>query len=100
MTAKDTPAALLPCPFCGGAVAVEKVFASDQYESYGYWSIECTAHEAQTGLFCGVHADSEDEAIAAWNRRAPDEAGKPVFLPSSAKGNTSPDSNPQEVGKT
>jgi Lar family restriction alleviation protein len=61
---------LKPCPFCGAKVSIEHVTCSDEAETYGYWSIECAQHEAQTGLFCGVHADSEAEAIAAWNRRA------------------------------
>jgi hypothetical protein len=46
-------------------------------------------------------AEHTAKAIRAANTTATvSDDGKSVFLPSSAKRNTSPDSNPQEVGKT
>jgi Lar family restriction alleviation protein len=69
MTASDhTPAsasehldlvALLPCPFCGGEAQTD--FIND----IASHRIECFACDA-TGQIC----DSQEGAIAAWNRRA------------------------------
>ena len=59
-------ARLLPCPFCG-AMPTSK-WASPNVpgmEDCGYWGIDCGGCES-----AHVHADSEEEAIAAWNRRA------------------------------
>jgi Lar family restriction alleviation protein len=49
---------LLPCPFCGGDAQTDFI----EGESY---LIECYACRAETGI-----KDSEEDAIAAWNRRA------------------------------
>lgn len=49
---------LLPCPFCGGDAQTDFI----EGESY---LIECYACRAETGI-----KDSEEEAIAAWSRRA------------------------------
>ena len=62
--------ALLPCPFCAASPKVG--FHGD--EDGGYHYCECMACRRPEGLeaerFIGVHAESEAEAISAWNRRA------------------------------
>lgn len=55
-----TDAELLPCPFCGSADVRD-------YESgQGYTSAFCYACESE-----GAPAKTWDEAVQAWNRRAP-----------------------------
>ena len=60
----DNPEAMLPCPFCGKQPKSRwwgttcPVTAEDE----GYWGIDC--------CLCHSHADSQEEAAAAWNRRA------------------------------
>ena len=57
--------ALKPCPFCGARVATYR-------DEIGGWEIYC---DGEVG--CAGDGDSrystEAEAIAAWNRRAPDD---------------------------
>lgn len=62
---------LLPCPFCGEAPKSQLWGDEDE----GYYEIICE-HTAPFGVhvsavFAGVHADTEAEAVEAWNRRAP-----------------------------
>lgn len=58
----------LPCPFCGLEPRVGEHRGSDaDGESYGYSFIECQKHGSNQ--FVGVHADSHDECLAAWNKR-------------------------------
>lgn len=58
---------LLPCPFCG----YDKAFRSDAY-------VECCRCGAS-----GPDAHSEAEAIALWNKRAPN-IGRQVPMPPMA----------------
>lgn len=59
---------LLPCPFCGSAVGE----ASNVGEDEDNWFVGCM--EGDCGVNpCVFHPNSEAEAIAAWNRRAPSE---------------------------
>ena len=54
-------AELKPCPFCGGKdLQVVNVYGEDYY-------VDC-----QTCTTCGPSADTYEEAIEAWNRRAED----------------------------
>lgn len=53
---------LLPCPFCGRSV---QVIFNEMTSGKNYWDINCS-HNAHSVL---VIADSEIEAIAAWNTR-------------------------------
>ena len=68
--------ALLPCPWCGHAPTVR--FVGD--EDGGYHEVACYTPRVLDGdLFCGVHADTEELAISAWNRRlALDEARQTI----------------------
>lgn len=59
---------ILPCPFCGGEVKIEVLcpetegpFAGIGKDAYVY------CHPCDIGFMC----DTVEEAIAAWNRRAP-----------------------------
>ncbi len=63
-------AELKPCPFCGEGPTIRYVGDEDG----GYHEVACyTPHakDKDASLFCGVHASTEAEAIAAWNRRSP-----------------------------
>jgi len=64
-----TQDSLLPCPFCGGAAIQEDLQLAIGGEGEPYWLISCSD--------CGIPSSEgcdEREAIAAWNRRAPDAA--------------------------
>lgn len=51
---------LKPCPFCGGEAHLVYTIGR------GLWMAECGECEIETPI-----KDSESDAIAAWNRRAP-----------------------------
>ena len=56
---------LKPCPFCGGeAILVELTPTPYNDQLLTYYSVGC--------IDCGIgfYENTEDEAIAAWNRRA------------------------------
>jgi Lar family restriction alleviation protein len=65
----SNPTDLLNCPFCGGDAQTDFI----EGESY---LIECYACRAETGI-----KDSEEDAIAAWNRRAQSEGEAPQAVP-------------------
>jgi hypothetical protein len=57
---------LLPCPFCGGEAELSNVC--------GMYFVACRGCRANNSLKCCActYGDkTPDEAIAAWNRRAP-----------------------------
>lgn len=63
---------LLPCPFCGGEA--EAVLREPPY-SASDWTVQCTQCDAMQ--FAPLRAkDDKAAAIAAWNRRAPQEPPK------------------------
>jgi phage/plasmid primase-like uncharacterized protein len=56
------------CPFCG----LEPRHGYKGDDDGGYWFIECPQCSGGDGHpFCGVHADSGEQARAIWNRRPP-----------------------------
>ena len=59
---------LLPCPFCGNndKLRIYVPFAEDKETSV----VTCDQCNAEGPYFGGSDSQSEDEAIAAWNRRA------------------------------
>jgi Lar family restriction alleviation protein len=57
----DETVKLTPCPFCGAEVLRVLQMAGP---NSGYWYADCTECNAS------MQADSEEELIAAWNRRA------------------------------
>ena len=62
---------LKPCPFCGGSADVGEQFDPDG----AYYFVNCTECMASTDVLLGQQSGyTEAEAIAAWNRRAPDAA--------------------------
>lgn len=73
MTSPDTPSAeLLPCPFCGSPAALQV------YDDG--WIVGCSKKPTRDTAACPLfpactYAEAKDEAIAAWNRRAPHDAG-------------------------
>jgi len=74
---------LLPCPFCGGEATLT---TWPVYEAGRPYSPEAARkqHYAQC-LVCATQQgasshDSAEEAIAAWNRRAPEPEPKPLGL--------------------
>ena len=57
--------ALKPCPFCGGDGHITGCETSVlKHEDYVSWIVECEKCGAGT-----VEYDSEEKAVAAWNRR-------------------------------
>ena len=56
---------LLPCPFCGGGVEIDKVDEEHCRNVKIYSAVHCA--ECGQWFFKGM---SEEKAIAAWNRRA------------------------------
>lgn len=90
-TAESLASALKPCPFCGWeppADLSDVLYPTGTYrrveQRHGYahyvshnqsrkgdtqcWGMNCTA--CMGGCGASISADSEGEAIAAWNRRA------------------------------
>ena len=68
---------LKPCPFCGDTddIVVER---KDCYEcELDYYVVKCDGCGLQLGF--GLEFESEEEAIAAWNRRAQPE-NEPLTL--------------------
>ncbi len=63
MSTPNDPAALQPCPFCGGDKGVKlKDFSSDTDPLFNVFCYTCAAHGPATG--------TEGDCVAAWNRRA------------------------------
>lgn len=65
---------LKPCPFCGGDAKIQKDMRFPKNRDFGVWAYEAVCTNADCIIY---NADnqyflSEIEAIAAWNRRAPD----------------------------
>jgi Lar family restriction alleviation protein len=71
---EETDVPLLPCPFCGakeGDKSFPALFDSDESGPSFRWHVYCWE--------CGGQGDSKptaEEAIAAWNRRAPATRGE------------------------
>lgn len=61
----DTPAPLAPCPFCG---CDDIAIIEDRGDNYREWRCDCQNDEC-IGTTTGKL--TRDEAVAAWNRRAP-----------------------------
>lgn len=74
---------LLPCPFCGGEAKLKTARESDGQISYGSIYVACLDCRS-TGLsyttYYNVSSNPEEEAIAAWNRRA----GKDINVATNA----------------
>lgn len=69
---------LKPCPFCGGEAEIKIVWHSHGMDgSYKNHLIQCkncyARKEISADNFYGREAYTEQEAIAAWNRRAGEE---------------------------
>lgn len=56
---------LLPCPFCGSPAELEQVTEADDT----YWLVQCAGRACDAIPI--VHANSEEDAKARWNRRDP-----------------------------
>lgn len=69
---------LKPCPFCGGDATIQTYREHDGHETWQMWLVYCTTCYAEIKFhkeyFMGSEPTTEDEAIAAWNRRTNDEA--------------------------
>ena len=69
---------LKPCPFCGASAILREERESDGHESFSYYVVRCTGCKAHTNAFItgGFYGEqhTEQDAIAAWNRRTDDEA--------------------------
>ena len=66
---------LKPCPFCGKQVALidnchelEDCENFERCEATGYYAVVCDVNEGGCGA-SGGYARTEQEAVAAWNRR-------------------------------
>lgn len=77
----------LPCPFCGA----DPVIHEHRIEDEGYTACECPDF-GRTHI-AGVHADSAEEAVAGWNKRAAPaaERGEQINAKFDAKKDTAPD---------
>lgn len=63
---------LKPCPFCGseGVINHKKVLET--------WLVECSNGSCPASYMIGYDYDTEEEAIAAWNRRINEFNGIPL----------------------
>lgn len=83
----DTAVSAKPCPWCGKPPREIDLRETTDVtgEVIGYYAVECHACVTAPGgpsRFCGVHADSRDDAIRAWNMRAstkPSPSYAPVY---------------------
>lgn len=76
-----TTPTLLPCPFCGGPVTLERT--TDTYERLhgrrGWWGVKCR-NRLNLGGTCAIEqvpSASQSAAVERWNRRAAPEAAEP-----------------------
>lgn len=61
------------CPFCGKTDAVVVTTLDMTGEGFvhpDYFTVVCNVHEGGCGAECGGQYPTEEEAAAAWNRRA------------------------------
>lgn len=67
---------LEPCPFCGNKVDTQSFWygaaPGDEPRGYHVFCLECS----ETDALDGPRRDTLDEAIAAWNTRAPSAAAR------------------------
>lgn len=68
---------LLPCPFCGGPA---RTFQKYRDAKPLNWRVICDNEDPVRGELCAMAVfsdfDTEAEAIAAWNTRAPMQSGE------------------------
>ncbi len=62
---------ILPCPFCGGPAVLHQVEASPPEIPAPWWAIDCPQAN-DCSVWPTAFGDTTEEAIAAWNRRAPE----------------------------
>lgn len=67
---------LLDCPFCGQHP--KSYFMGD--DDGGYWAVYCGNCNGSETPFVGVHMDSEEAAIIAWNTRQHPEEGNAELM--------------------
>ena len=73
---------LLPCPFCGGEATLKTTRKSDgqiSYDSSYVLCLDCRSTGLSFTKYYDVSQHPEQEAIAAWNRRA-QPANEPLTL--------------------
>lgn len=73
---------LLPCPFCGGEATLKTTRKSDgqiSYDSSYVLCLDCRSTGLSFTKYYDVSQHPEQEAIAAWNRRAQPE-NEPLTL--------------------
>lgn len=81
MTVDSERKALLPCPFCGGPVTLERAHESRD-EIYGereWWGVVCR-NTMNLGGTCAIEqrpSASQEAAVERWNRRAKGIAAPP-----------------------
>lgn len=71
MTDTTPQAALLPCPFCGGAAAFD-------HDDHGWNWIYCTSCDASTNQRVSTMDDCKPLLAESWNRRAKLQAATPA----------------------
>lgn len=83
---------LLPCPFCGGKAQSERSTERFEYGTGGPYSVmEWGYYVYCEACSAGTHAvdvppPSEEEAVAAWNRRAtPAPVPQPLEMPEDVR---------------
>jgi hypothetical protein len=70
---------LKPCPFCGGAVHLERAYDTQDriMGTRKWWGVVCR-NTINLGGTCAIEqipSASEKAAIERWNRRAPHDVG-------------------------